>query len=522
MAKRSSDHDSFEKKTFFKEWLEKLQQESWQLELLISGLALFGIYEAKPWIDEMDLYLSNINYQYTGAFATAFMILISSGWLIFFLNLLVHVILRGLWIGAIGLRYVSRDIDYASLGYNKLFTTYLKEKVGEYDDFIERLERICSVLFAYTFLLFLLLMSLVLFFTQVFLIAALGSYFGTAGNPNVWMLFLLFAYMIGALIVFADLVSLGGFKKISDPKLAKVYKYIYLFYSYATLSVLYRPLLYNFIDNAYTRKLFYLSIPYIFIVLFHKNLVTNEPFPHWDRGASQEYGLLVNKMYYEDERRDWYAENSMKQEFKKEQLRDITLSQWQVDKPYLEIFLLLAGNDQYLLTDEDQVAPFKKPGFRISLTSDDYDDEVESDLVKNRLDLTKELRGERRDLRKLIRKGVDTLSNTKKLAALDNTIDSISQVWLDKLETYKEQKVNSVVDNMLKYNTLEIDGQPINSDLDCYFYKHPNFQEKGLLCVYPTDSLARGKHILSLDRERYTQDRENRIVNIKLPFYMVR
>ena len=34
------------KQSFFKEWLEKLQQESWQLELLISGLALFGVWEA--------------------------------------------------------------------------------------------------------------------------------------------------------------------------------------------------------------------------------------------------------------------------------------------------------------------------------------------------------------------------------------------------------------------------------------------------------------------------------------------
>ena len=27
----------------FSQWLEKLQQESWQLELIISGIALFGI-----------------------------------------------------------------------------------------------------------------------------------------------------------------------------------------------------------------------------------------------------------------------------------------------------------------------------------------------------------------------------------------------------------------------------------------------------------------------------------------------
>ena len=30
------------------EWLEQLQQESWQLELVISGVLLFGVWEARP------------------------------------------------------------------------------------------------------------------------------------------------------------------------------------------------------------------------------------------------------------------------------------------------------------------------------------------------------------------------------------------------------------------------------------------------------------------------------------------
>ena len=34
----------------FSQWLEKLQQESWQLELIISGIALFGIWEARTGI----------------------------------------------------------------------------------------------------------------------------------------------------------------------------------------------------------------------------------------------------------------------------------------------------------------------------------------------------------------------------------------------------------------------------------------------------------------------------------------
>ncbi len=41
-----NDNDKTLSRSFFKEWLEKLQQESWQLELIISGFALYGVYNS--------------------------------------------------------------------------------------------------------------------------------------------------------------------------------------------------------------------------------------------------------------------------------------------------------------------------------------------------------------------------------------------------------------------------------------------------------------------------------------------
>jgi len=163
MSDSHSNHDS---KSVFKEWLEKLQQESWQLELLISGFAIFGIYSGRSLITDFYFFRENEAIGEIGVLAGLVGFIFKTGWLIFFINLLVHVILRGLWIGAIGLRYVSQEIDYDSLGYSERFTRFLKEKVGSYDDFIERLEKICSVLFAYTFLLFLLFTSLMIFIFQ--------------------------------------------------------------------------------------------------------------------------------------------------------------------------------------------------------------------------------------------------------------------------------------------------------------------------------------------------------------------
>lgn len=148
----TNNTDKQEARQLFKEWLEKLQQESWQLELIISGFVLSWIYNSKGLIYQLQFF--NVDH-FVGPLPLLETIL-QVGWKIFFINLLIHVILRSLWIGAIGLRYVSGEINYEQLNYSSTFSKYLERKVGDYDDFIGKLEKICSVLFSYTFLLFLL------------------------------------------------------------------------------------------------------------------------------------------------------------------------------------------------------------------------------------------------------------------------------------------------------------------------------------------------------------------------------
>ena len=133
----------------FQELLDRLQQESWQLELIISGFAIFGLFTALPRI-ELSLHIAkNDNQIYT--FIIGVVALVACYILIF--NLLIHVILRGLWIGALGLRYVSGDIDFEELNYQNKFTNYLKSKIVSFDRYVGRLENYCSVLFAISFLL---------------------------------------------------------------------------------------------------------------------------------------------------------------------------------------------------------------------------------------------------------------------------------------------------------------------------------------------------------------------------------
>ena len=133
----------------FKELLKRLQEESWQLELLISGFAIFGLFSAIPSIElaVMDAQLTQQIY----AFVVYSILWASCKILIF--NLLLHVLLRGIWIGALGLRYVSGEIDFDQLKFTDKFDQFLRKRIVSFDSYIEKLEKICSVVFAFTFLI---------------------------------------------------------------------------------------------------------------------------------------------------------------------------------------------------------------------------------------------------------------------------------------------------------------------------------------------------------------------------------
>lgn len=246
----------------FKKLLKKLQEESWQLELIISGFAIFGLFTA---FEPLRVILKEAqNNDEVVKIILITIALIACSILIF--NLLLHVILRGLWIGTLGLRYVSGDIDYDALKYSSKFTNYLKKKVGSFDKYIATLENYCSIIFAISFLLIFYVLALTFSILILASIATLiinnkdlnETFRSSLGIP-------LFIFMfLGMLLTFVDFASQGWLKK--KKWTSKIYFPFYWIFSFITLSFLYRPLVYNFLDNKFSRRLSALLIP-LFIIL---------------------------------------------------------------------------------------------------------------------------------------------------------------------------------------------------------------------------------------------------------------
>lgn len=491
--------DPKERKNIFKEWLEQLQQESWQLELLISGFALYGIWAGRDVVHLIDDYITLHQPDFIIKNAPDLIVaLLKFSWQIFFINLLTHVIFRGLWIGTIGLRYVSGEIDYESLRYSNILTEYLKKKVGSFDDFIERLERFCSVLFAYTFLLFFIFLSLVVFtFWLNVLLVVLIQFFGLENNDQTtgWVILL---YMAFAIMVFIDFVSFGAFKRIKEPAVARVYKYFYIASSFLTFSFLYRPLLYNFIDDRYTRKLLWWSIPYFFLIIFVlPGIETHQPyFPDHEESYFSTSSIIDAQMvqwwFYgdlRDERRKSLGSTKLNEH---RIIKNIWLEEYETAKDHLKVFLRQTGHDRRHIEATGELTPYNADGIQHSaLGIVNEDDSTLVSIKEKQISSASSWRSNQQDLRKNDREAY--------LAGLD----SIEDVYQTRRKDYYKKKLKKLKDLSLemyrfKINEVEV---PIE-DIEWKLHIHPNAGEKGYLLYLPLDSLDPGFHQLMFTKRR--------------------
>lgn len=277
----------------FKKLLDSLQQQSWELELLISGFAIFGLFTAyEPLKIEM---INAENQSHIYSFVIHFIALIACSILLF--NLILHVVLRGLWIGALGLRYVSGDIEFDKLKYTDKFKNYLQKKIVSFDRYIGNLENYCSVLFAISFLLIFYVLALAMVIICIVLIAnfiidndSLPDWI-SKGVGIVLMLFI----SIGMLLTFFDFITQGLLKR--NKWVAKVYFPIYWVFSFLTLSFLYRPLVYNFLDHKFGKRLILLLTPIYLVILIVASVKYQNSNYLEERSSSSKF---ANKENYQD------------------------------------------------------------------------------------------------------------------------------------------------------------------------------------------------------------------------------
>jgi hypothetical protein len=140
-----------------KSWLQRVAEQSWEPELLISGLAIYATIQLPEYVREFYQYY-RYNLQLDTGFIDELMPMLVVGVMLTALKVLsfafiFHFIVRAFWVGLMGLRSVFSDgIQYDKLEFSELYRSEMKKRLGSQDSFLLATDRLASLIFSIAFL----------------------------------------------------------------------------------------------------------------------------------------------------------------------------------------------------------------------------------------------------------------------------------------------------------------------------------------------------------------------------------
>lgn len=291
-------------------WLVRTQEQSWEPEILISGIILLALTQVPRLLDKLHYYLEErtSSFWFNTSNADDMVIALlktSSYWLI--AALIAHLMMRSVWVSFVGLSYVyPKGIKAERFKYGSYFMKKV-ERLPSFEESVIRLERICSSLYATAFLLVMATISVCLYGVVIILVAFMMANLSPDLLAQSGLLdrILIYFTVIVALPYFIDFITLGFFKRLRF--IQPVYKYIYAFMSFITLAPVYRGIYYALASNI--RKAYLIVGLVLFVVLTALSVYHNDPTGRF-RASDIMYGRLgfaVIDGYYRNLEVDRYS-----------------------------------------------------------------------------------------------------------------------------------------------------------------------------------------------------------------------
>jgi hypothetical protein len=239
--------------------LRELTTQSWNLELVISGAALFAILQLPDLLNEAFDYLRyNLMSQTEGLqtlFPTLAYSMMKATCYVLFLAFLTNFVMRAFWVGLVGLLAVyPTGIHYDRIPFTTKYAQQrMTEELGSLEGYILRLDRRCNIVFAVAFLfVFLLIMVAFAYLSILVIYTMLRPIIPAQHLQSIKMV----AYALLAGYVLASIL-------LSLPKIRNHPRGIKLHYQFTSISKLmfwglYKP--FSFILNTFYSHLPYLRI----------------------------------------------------------------------------------------------------------------------------------------------------------------------------------------------------------------------------------------------------------------------
>ena len=286
--------------------LEALQRDSWQLELLVTGFALAGMISG---LEEFQKWTGHTLSALSGnailtVMAGGLLVCISFAYFITLANFFFHVVLRCLWIGAIGSRSVMHTTVLHRRKLAPRFARFLSRRSGDIDGYINRLDDTASLVFAFTFLLIIIAVSVLTTSAVLIMLGFAINFF----RDHTWMIIVLGLFItvlsLGGLVYLLDFLTVGWLKRFRW--LSVVYYPFYRLFGWITFARLYRPLYYTLLNKRRGRTVVLLLLPYLGLALFVMSLGISPNVYVAEEWLSEDEtsAFTLDPNHYEEEREE--------------------------------------------------------------------------------------------------------------------------------------------------------------------------------------------------------------------------
>jgi hypothetical protein len=269
------------------EWLERLQNESWEAEILISGGAIVALLASINLIENFTDHLLFSTKISTSAIAFI-SILIPISVFILITGFVFHLILRGYWIGLIGMNSAFPfGINLDKLAFKGKFQRLFLDPKNT--NSIIKLDNFCSLIFAFTFVSILSVISFTIYVCLMAIISDLVT--PLTLRSNFAFVFFRLIFWFPLVLVIIDFLTAGIFRK--NKLFSLLFYPIHKVASIITLSFLYRRLYYNIISNTKSYvPILILGVPIFLISILGQTFETEtgiDSFAYKFKNANYEY-----------------------------------------------------------------------------------------------------------------------------------------------------------------------------------------------------------------------------------------
>ncbi|MEO0900753.1 MAG: hypothetical protein AAFY00_01605 [Bacteroidota bacterium] len=220
-----------------KSWLNRLKEESWEAELLVSAVAIFAVLKGFSAVDWLVIkFIDNLDpSQYFVGYTV-----VVSGYLaigVLACMFIIHFALRAYWIGLVGLNSVFPDYSLEDSAYSPIYTEKLLQILPKLPKTINKVDELCSVIFSAAF-------SLMMVYLYITLVATLYLIlYNVLSDLVPHRILLIPAYILGLIYIIGVSISIPASMKRNHQK--KRLQHIFFLYSGFGNKILLGPLYKN-------------------------------------------------------------------------------------------------------------------------------------------------------------------------------------------------------------------------------------------------------------------------------------